>query len=69
MKLNPGDGNARFLWRRWSAGCQTTLARKALAAGRRQECIFRLRQAIQICPESQFGADAKFWLPLIEKSQ
>jgi len=65
MELNPDDGNARFLWRRWSASYHLHLARQAFTSGQRDEFIAHLRQAYGACPESRFGAEAKFRLGLL----
>ena len=65
MGLNPDDRNIRFLYRRWSAWLQQGLARQATRSGQQQKALRHLRQALEACPESEFGAEARFELEAV----
>ena len=67
MELNPDDQNVRFLWRRWLAFYQTRMARSSFTAGRYEEGIEHLRLAVEIGPDTEFGAEAKFRLESLQK--
>ena len=65
IRLNPDDQNARFLWHRWLAYYHLGLALQAFDSGRRDDCIRHLFQAFDTCPESSYGAEARFRLEML----